>query len=65
MAVRQDPVLLLRVEKQAEDVEVQSVLLVGGTFIGANQKTALHLWISEQHDLEKAKSTSDQATVFG
>lgn len=37
VAVSQNPVLLLRVEEQAEDVEIQSVLLVGGSFIRADK----------------------------
>lgn len=36
MGVGQDPVLLLRVEEQAEDVEVQPVPLVGGPFVRAD-----------------------------
>lgn len=45
MAVGEDPVLLLRVEEKAEDVEIQPVLLVGGSFIRADQKAALYLRI--------------------
>lgn len=55
VAVGQDPVLLLRVEEQAEDVEVQTVLLVGGAFVGADQQAALHLRIGQQHDLDPGR----------
>lgn len=37
VAVGQNPVLLLGVEEQAEDVEIQSILLVGGSFIRADK----------------------------
>lgn len=33
MAIGEDPVLLLRVKQQAEDVEVEAIFLIGGTFI--------------------------------
>ena len=52
MAVGQNPVLLLGVEEQAQDVEAQSVFLVRGSFIRADQKAALYLRISQQHDLK-------------
>lgn len=52
MAVRQNPVLLLRVEEKAEDVKIQPILLIRGSLVRADQQTALHLWIREQHDLE-------------
>lgn len=43
VAVGQNPVLLFGVEEKAEDVKVQSILLVRGSFVGANQQAALHL----------------------
>lgn len=33
MAISKDPVLLLRMKQQAEDVEVETVFLIGGAFI--------------------------------
>lgn len=52
MAISKDPVLLLRMKQQAEDVEVETVFLIGGAFIWADEQTALHLWICQQHDLK-------------
>ncbi|TNN77826.1 hypothetical protein EYF80_011883 [Liparis tanakae] len=54
----QNPVFLFGVEKQAEDVEAQPVLLVGGSFIGADQETALHLRIRQQHYLKTTPKPS-------
>lgn len=51
MAVGQDPVLLLGVEEEAEDVEAEAVLLVVGPLVGADQQAALHLRVGQQHDL--------------
>lgn len=47
VAVGQDPVLLLRVKQQAQDVEVEPIFLIGATFIWADQQTALHLGICQ------------------
>lgn len=47
MAVSQDPVLLLGVKKQAEDIEGQAVFLIGRPLIKANEQAALHLWVSQ------------------
>lgn len=33
VAISKDPVLLLRMKQQAEDVEVETVFLIGGAFI--------------------------------
>lgn len=52
MAVGEYPVLLLRMEKEAEDIEAEAVFLIGGALIRADQQTVLHLWVSQQHDLE-------------
>lgn len=51
VAVGQDPVLLLRVEEEAEDVERQAVSLIGRPLVQANEQAAFHLRVREQHDL--------------
>lgn len=43
MAISQDPVFLLRVKEEAEDVESYAVFLVGRPLIQANEQAALHL----------------------
>ena len=53
VAVGQDPVLLLGVKEQAEDVEAQAVSAVGRPLVGTNEQTALHLGVSQQHDLRR------------
>lgn len=52
MAVRQYPVLLRRVEEQAQDMEVNGMLFKGCTFIWADEHGALYLWVAEDHYLE-------------
>ena len=52
MAIGKYPVFLLRVEKEAEDVEAQAVLLIGGALISADQQAVLHFRVCQQHDLE-------------
>lgn len=59
VAVGEDPVLLLRMEKQAEDIEVEAVFLIGGALIRADQQTVLHLRVGQQHDLEHRLEFSD------
>ena len=51
VAEGEDPVFLLGVEEQAEDVEVEAVLLVRGPLVRADEQTVLHLRVSQQHDL--------------
>lgn len=45
VAICQNPVLLLWMEKEAEDVKVQSILLEGSSFIRTDKQTALHFRI--------------------
>lgn len=52
VAVGEYPVLLLRMEKEAEDIEAEAVFLIGGALIRADQQTVLHLRVGQQHDLE-------------
>lgn len=52
VAVSQDPVFLLWVEKEAEDIKSQAVLLVGRPLIKANEQAALHLRVRKKHNLE-------------
>lgn len=47
VAVSQDPVLLLGVKKQAEDIKGQAVFLVGCPLVKANEQAALHLRVGE------------------
>lgn len=56
MAIGEYPVFLLGVEKKAEDVEAEAVLLIGGALICADQQTVLHLRVRQQHDLEQSVS---------
>lgn len=52
VTVRQYPVLLRRVEEQAQDVEVNGMLFKGCTFIWADEHSALYLRVAEDHYLE-------------
>lgn len=55
MAVGKDPVLLLWMKQQAEDVEVETIFLIGGAFVRADEQTAFHLRVCQQHDLQHKK----------
>lgn len=43
VAVSQDPVFLLRVKEETEDVESEAVFLIGRPLVQANEQAALHL----------------------
>lgn len=60
MAVGENPILLLGMEKQAEHIEAEAVFLIRGTFICADQQTVLHLRVCQQHDLNQSVITSKQ-----
>lgn len=60
MAVGENPILLLRMEKQAEHIEAKAVFLIRGSFIRADQQTVLHLRVCQQHDLDQSVITSKQ-----
>lgn len=45
VAVCQNPVFLLRMEKEAEDVKIQPILLERSSFVRTDEQTALHFGI--------------------
>lgn len=52
MTVRQYPVLLRRVEEQAQDIEVNGMLLKACPFIWTDENSALYLWVAKHHYLK-------------
>lgn len=52
MTVSQNPVLLRRVEEQAEDIEVNGMFLKACPFIWADENSALYLWVAKHHYLK-------------
>lgn len=52
MTVSQYPVLLCRVEKQAQDVEANEMLLKACPFIWTDENSALYLWVAKHHYLK-------------
>lgn len=52
MTVGQYPVLLCRVEEQAQDVEVNGMLLKARPFIWTDENSALYLWVAKHHYLK-------------
>lgn len=52
VTVRQYPVLLRRVEEQAQDMEANGMLLKACPFIWADENSALYLWVAKYHYLK-------------
>lgn len=52
VTVRQYPVLLCRVEEQAQDMEVNGMLLKACPFIWTDENSALYLWVAKYHYLK-------------
>lgn len=61
VTVRQDPVLLRQVEEQAQDMEVNGMLLKGCPFIWTDENSALYLWVAKDHYLKE----TEQAEEYG
>lgn len=55
MAIGQSPVLLWRVEKQTQNIETETIFLVGGPFIRADEDAAFELRIRQHHYLSQKK----------
>lgn len=55
MTVGQSPILLWRVKKQTQYVETETVFLVTGPFIGADEDAAFELRVCQHHYLSQKK----------
>lgn len=56
MTVSKYPVLLRRVEEQAQDVEVNGMLLKARSFIWTDENGALYFWVTKHHYLKYRKA---------
>lgn len=52
MTVSQYPVLICGVEEEAQDVEVNGILLKASPFIWTDENSALYLWVAKHHYLK-------------